>query len=184
MKNNKISLETYSWSSQDIEDPFELLDTFFEYANLDYYKETLDQALLYTNKLEIYKIENPGQSFVFYTSLRSFVRCCSLLQFKDKNWKIKKPSKYLSCLCQGSLTFEEFQNPFIVFKKAFAEITLEKYEFFLCEIVHLSLSPYAEEFEYDLITPYVHLTKMLDASRLIHERGVKKLKDIKSGSAE
>lgn len=59
MKNNKISLETHFWSSQDIEDPFGLLDTFFEYANLDYYKEALDQALLYTNKLEIYKIENP-----------------------------------------------------------------------------------------------------------------------------
>ena len=75
-----------------------------------------------------------------------------------------------------SLTKEEYDNPFIVFQKAFEEKTLKEFEFFLCLIVELSLSPYAEDPETDLTTPYIHLIKMLDAVELIRERGVEKIK--------
>jgi hypothetical protein len=87
----------------------------------------------------------------------------------------KAPEKW-SILGQASLTSEEYQNPFLVFQKAFDEKTPNEFDFFLCEITHLSLSPFAEEFEYDFITPYIHLIKMLDASKVMNERGVKKLK--------
>jgi hypothetical protein len=38
------------------------------------------------------------------------------------------------------------------------------------------LSPHEEEFDYDLMTPYVYLIKMLDAGELMRERGVEKIK--------
>jgi hypothetical protein len=72
MKKNKISLETSFWSGQEVEKPFEFLEVFFEYANLDYYKEMLNQFLLHTNKLEAYEVGYLGQTFIFYTVLRSF----------------------------------------------------------------------------------------------------------------
>lgn len=76
----------------------------------------------------------------------------------------------------ASLTKEEYANPFVVFQKAFAEKTPGEFEFFLCEIVHLSLSPYTEEYDFDLMTPYLHVIKMLDASQLLRERVVEKVR--------
>jgi hypothetical protein len=74
------------------------------------------------------------------------------------------------------LTKEEYANPFTVFQIAFAEKSLDEFEFFLCEIIHISLSPNVVEFDYDLITPYIHLIKMLDASQLLRESGLEKIK--------
>ncbi|WP_257621436.1 hypothetical protein [Chryseobacterium sp. NKUCC03_KSP] len=72
---------------------------------------------------------------------------------------------------------EEYEDPFLVFQKAFECKTLEEYEFFLNEIVHVSLSPYKEQFDYDLITPHIYLVKMLDAAQVMSERGLKKIKN-------
>lgn len=182
MRKNKISLETSFWSGQEVENPFEFLEVFFEYANLDYYKETLNQFLLHTKKPELYKISYPGQTFILYTTFRSFLKTCFSLNCKSKKWEVRKAPKKWSILKQASLNSEEYQNPFLVFEKAFTEQTIEEYEFFLCEITHLSLSPYTEEFDYDLITPFIYLTKMLDASQIIRERGIKKIKDKKTTS--
>jgi len=48
--------------------------------------------------------------------------------------------------------------------------TLTDYEFFLCEIAHLSQSPYTEQGDTDLMTPYIHFIKMLDAAQLLREQ--------------
>lgn len=65
----------------------------------------------------------------------------------------------------------------MVFQNAFAENSLEDFEFFLCEITHLSLSPAAVEYDHDLMTPYIHVIKMLDAGLLMRKRGVEKIKN-------
>lgn len=184
MKKNNISLESKFWAAYEAKNSFELIDTFFNYAKLESYKETLNQFLTHTNKTTVYQTGYPGQIFIMYTAFRSFLKACFSLKSKSKKWKVRKAQEKWSILEQASLTSEEYQNPFLVFQKAFAEKTLEEYEFFLCEIVHLSLSPFAEEFDYDLITPFIHLTKMLDASQIIRERGIKKIKDKKSTSTD
>jgi len=78
----------------------------------------------------------------------------------------------------ASLTEQEYENPFTVFQKAFEQNTINEFEFFLFEISHLSLSLFTEEFDYDLITPYIYLVKMLDASQLMRDRGIEKIKKV------
>lgn len=180
MKKNKICFETRFWYAYEIENPFEVIDAFFDYAALDHYKQRLAEAVLYINKQEVYKKGYPGQVFVFYTTLRSFLKACFCLQYKRKKWKVKQSSDCKSILHQGSLTKEEYANPFTVFQIAFAEKSLDEFEFFLCEIIHISLSPNVVEFDYDLITPYIHLIKMLDASQLLRESGLEKIKKSKN----
>ncbi|SEM65052.1 hypothetical protein SAMN05421856_10573 [Chryseobacterium taichungense] len=184
MKNNKISLETHFWSGQEVENPFEFIEVFFEYGNLDYYKETLNQFLFHTEQQKLYEKGYPGQIFILYTAFRSFLKACFKLRSKSEKWKVRKALEKRSILEQASLTSEEYQNPFVVFQNAFIDTAFEEYEFFLCEITHLSLSPFGEEFDYDLITPFIHLTKMLDAAQIIRERGIKKIKDKKSISRD
>ncbi|MFV8342032.1 hypothetical protein [Flavobacterium sp. XS2P39] len=50
MKKNKISFETNFWVAYEIANPFEVVNAFFDYAHLDYYKQTLCEAVFYINK--------------------------------------------------------------------------------------------------------------------------------------
>lgn len=170
-------METRFWAGCEIEDPFELIQAFFSYCTVDSYKNTLGQIMLYVCKAEVCKKEYPGEIFDFHTAVRSFIRGAYLLKFKAKKWKMKKAPVEWQIMSQASLSKEEYENPLLVFEKAFETKTLEEYEFFLTEIVHVSLSPYKEEFDYDLITPHIYLVKMLDAAQVMSERGVKKIKN-------
>lgn len=176
MKKNKISFETRFWAGLSEGKTFKALDAFFDFAHLDYYKQSLTEAVIYSYKKEIYKQENPSNVFVFYTVVRSFLKVCYGLQEKSKKWKVTASLRSETIFHLSSLTMEEYENPFLVFQKAFAEKTLEEFELFLCQILELSLSPNAEDPESDLTTPYIHLIKMLDAVELIRERGVEKIK--------
>ena len=174
MKKNKVSLETNFWAGFVAGNPFKAVDAFFTFARLDYYKQNLTEMVIYSYKTKVYKEDNPSDVFVFYTAIFSFLKVCYCLQEKSKKWKVKKSLRSETVFYFTSLTKEEYDNPFIVFQKAFEEKTLKEFEFFLCLIVELSLSPYAEDPETDLTTPYIHLIKMLDAVELIRERGVEK----------
>jgi len=177
MKKTKISMETYFWATYEIEDPFELINAFFNYCTVDSYKNTLSEIMLYVYRTEVCTKDRPGDVFDFHTAVRSFIRGAYLLTFKAKKWKVKEAPEEWHIISQASLNKEEYENPFLVFEKAFERKTLEEYEFFLSEIVHVSLSPYKEEFDYDLTTPHIYLVKMLDAAQIMSERGVKKIKD-------
>ncbi|OXA93482.1 hypothetical protein [Flavobacterium hercynium] len=176
MKKNKISFETTFWAHHELENPFEVIDAFLGSENLAYYKQTLSEIVFYRSKDEIYNKECPGDVFFNYTAIRSFLRACSSLSYKSKKWKVREVSaEKKSILSQASLTTEEYENPFIVFENAFAEHSLADFEFFLCEIVHLSLRPTIVEFDSDLLTPYIHVIKMLDASQLLLESEVERV---------
>ena len=176
MKKNKISFESSFWVGFGAENPFKAIDAFFAFAQLDYYKQHLTQAVLYSYKREVYEQDNPSNVFVFYTAVNSFLKVCYRLKQKSKKWKVKAPLRSETLFHLSSLAKEEYENPFIVFQKAFEEKTLEAFELFLCQILELSLSPYAGDPYADLTTPYIHLMKMLDAVELIRERGLAKIR--------
>ncbi|MFD2939713.1 hypothetical protein [Flavobacterium notoginsengisoli] len=178
MKKNIKSFETKFWAGYEIKNPFEVMDAFFDFAHLDSYKEVLSETFLYIHKTEVCRIRYPGQVLVFRSAFSSFVKACFLLQYKNRKWKVKESCACKSKLDMASLTEQEYENPFTVFQKAFEQNTIDKFEFFLFEISHLSLSPFTEEFDYDLITPYIYLVKMLDASQLMRDRGIEKIKKV------
>ncbi|RUT67853.1 hypothetical protein D0817_24250 [Flavobacterium cupreum] len=174
MKKNKTAFDTRFWAGFTAENPFKVLDAFFDFADLDDYKQQLNEALRYSGSSKVYEQDNPASVFVFYTVVSSFLKACYCLREKSKKWKVKAslPSETVSQL--SSLTKEEYENPFSVFQKAFNEKTPEEFEFFLREIVRLSLSPQAEDADTDLTIYYIHVIKMLDAAELMRERGVEK----------
>lgn len=177
MKKIKLSLETNFWAIDEIENPFQLINAFFNYCTIDSYKNTLSEIMLYVYKAEVCKKDRPGDIFDFHTAVKSFIRAGYLLTFKTKKWRVKEVPEEWQIISQASLNKEEYEDPFLVFQKAFECKTLEEYEFFLNEIVHVSLSPYKEEFDYDLTTPHIYLVKMLDAAQIMSERGIKKIKN-------
>ncbi|MFB3386064.1 hypothetical protein [Flavobacterium sp. LAR06] len=176
MKKNKISFETRFWAGFVARDPFEAFDAIFDFAHLDYYKQNLSEAVLHSFKRKVYHQDKPCNVFVFYTAIWSFLKVCYCLKEKGNKWKVKESSRCETVFHLSSLTKEEFDNPFLVLQNAFEKRTLQQFEFFLCEITELSLSPFAGDPDSDLTTPYIHLIKMLDAGELIRERGVEKIK--------
>lgn len=176
MKKNKISFDTGFWASFVTGNPFKAINAFFDFADLEYYKHTLSEAVIYCYKTKVCTQDNPSNIFVLYTALDSFLKVCYCLQYKSKKWKVKASLRSETVFHLSSLTKEEYDDPFIVFRKAFDEKTLEQFQLFLCLILELSLSPYAEDSDTDLTTPYIYLIKMLDAVSLIRERGVEKIK--------
>lgn len=176
MKKNKMSFETSFCAGFVAGNTSKAVETFFGFADLDYYKQNLSEAVMYCYKREIYKENDPSNVFVFYTAFSSFLKACYCLQQKSKKWKVKEALHAETVFHLSSLTKEEYDNPFIVFEKAFDEITPEEFELFLSQILELSLSPSAGDPDFDLTTPYIHLIKMLDATELMRKRGVEKIR--------
>lgn len=176
MKKNKISFETRFWAGFVARNPFEAFDAIFDFAHLDYYKQNLSEAVLYCHKRKVLKQDAPCNVFVFYTAICSFLKVCYCLKDKNKKWKVKESSRCETVFHLSSLTKEEYDNPFLVLQNAFEASTLQQFEFFICEITELSLSPYYVDPDSDLMTPYIHLIKMLDAGELMKERGIERIK--------
>ncbi|QLC65961.1 hypothetical protein LPB248_06615 [Flavobacterium sp. LPB0248] len=175
MKNKK-NFETKFWAGFEAGNPFEASDALFDFAHLDYYKRNLTQAVIYSNKKEICSDDKLSEIFIFYKAISSFLKIYYSLQKKSRKWKVKESARTENVFHLTSLTKQEYDNPFTVFQKAFAEQTLRQFDFFLSEIVSLSLSPYEKDSDIDLATPYIHLIKMLDAGELIRERGLERIK--------
>jgi hypothetical protein len=76
----------------------------------------------------------------------------------------------------GSLSENEYSNPVSVFRKAFKKFTIWDFDVFLAEIVYFSLGNFHNVPEKNIISPFLHLKKMLDAAPLILERRNKKNK--------
>jgi len=89
MKKNKISYDTGFWASFVAGNPFTAIDAFFNFEDLDYYKQNLTHAVTYSYKTKVYKQENPGNAFIFYTALCSFLKISYCLKKKSKKWKVK-----------------------------------------------------------------------------------------------
>ena len=179
MKKQKISFETNFWIRYEAGSARKVIDAFFENDNLVSYKQMLGEALMYTRKRAVYQREYPGTVFVFYKALHSLLKACHCLQFKSWEIHFAAASGCGSILHQASLTNEEYADPYLVFRNAFAFKTLAEFDFFLCDTVELALSHYTEDDNWDVMAFYIHLVKMLDAAQLIHERDADKVERFK-----
>ena len=173
MKKKKIDFEAEFWDSHQKHSCLTLIDAFFQMDFLSAVRERLNDVMNYSTKCEVLMKEDP-----------SFIRATYVLQFKAEKWKVKRPPKFPSRLLQGSLSDEEYNNPFLVFQKAFKEYTLQEFEYFNTEIVYFSLGSYSDELEANIVSLFIHLNKMLDSAQIIRERGLKKIKNKKPTSSE
>lgn len=174
MKKKKTDFEAEFWSGSAKHSCLTLIDAFFGMDDLPETKALLGQVMEYSVKCEILMKNYPSVIYYFYLCMRSFLRAAYVLQFKAKKWKLNDPPEHPSKLLQGSLTDEEYCNPFLVFQKSFAAFTLAEYELFLTEIIYHSLGAHNDKPEVTIIKPYLHVTKMLDAAQIIRERGIAK----------
>ena len=105
----------------------------------------------------------------FHQSLCIFIREGYMISKKTKKWQVNAAPDFSSPMMKGALSDKEYENPLLVFKRAFKEYSIKEFEYFISGIVYFSQQIYRYGPESNLVKPYIHLIKMLDAAYLIKE---------------
>lgn len=148
----------------------QLTETFFHFNELDVSKERLSNIMNYAVKRNSWIHEDPAVIFQFHQSMRSLIRAGYLMMLKDRKWTVDTQPEKISPWVLGLLSEKEYRNPLLVFKKAFRAYTLKEFDYFLSGIVYFSMGVYENLPERNIVMPYIHMVKMLDAAHLILQR--------------
>lgn len=185
MKKNSIDFESRFWSGRSTPSPVSVLELFFEFHDLATAKERLNLMMQYAVQGETRIPEDPSVVFHFHQSLRSLIRAGWCLRKKSGKWIGEAVPDTGNPLVYGSLSEEEYRDPVLVFRKAFKKYRTEELEDFLSDIVYFSLGTFNHVPERNIVGPYLHLIKMLDAAWLIVERkNRKKFREFQSQEAD
>ncbi|WP_292011081.1 hypothetical protein [Chryseobacterium sp.] len=149
------------------------METYFLLNDITASKELLNNIMHYAVDRNSWIKEYPSVLLHFHQAMRSFIRAGYLLALEKKKWTANTRLEEVSPLAFGLLSEKEYQNPLLVFKKAFREYSVREFDYFISGMVYLSLGMYDHLPERNMISPYIHLTKMLDAAYLIMERNGK-----------
>ncbi|AZA78009.1 hypothetical protein EG347_11005 [Chryseobacterium sp. G0186] len=148
----------------------QLMETFFQLNDLAASKELFNTIMNYAIKRNSWIKEDPSVVLHFHQAMRSFIRAGYFIMLKKKKKTVNTQLEEISPLVLGLLSEKEYQNPQLVFKKAFREYSIKEFDYFISGMVYFSLGIYDHLPERNMISPYIHLTKMLDAAYLILER--------------
>ncbi|PRB06027.1 hypothetical protein CQ046_02285 [Chryseobacterium sp. MYb7] len=175
MKKSRTNFETRFWAVDKKRSGLQLIETFFQFNDLTASKEMLNNIMNYAIKRNSWIDEDPSVIYQFHQAVRSFVRAGYLIHLKEKkriaHAHLENPSPWVL----GLLSEKEYQNPLLVFKKAFKEYSVKEFDYFMSGIVYFSMVMYDNLPERNIVNPYIHLTKMLDAAHLILERRGKRV---------
>ncbi|UHO40620.1 hypothetical protein H5J24_12050 [Chryseobacterium capnotolerans] len=174
MKNKRIDFEARFWSGSRKHSGIKLIESFFHFNDLVTAKQMLNKIMIYAGKKKTTINEDSSVIFHFHQALRSFVRACYAIRLKETTWEMNSSTENRSPLMQASLSDEEYLNPTLVFRKAFAEYSIKDFDYYIAIAVYFSMGIFKNAEESSLISPYIHLTKMLDATHLILERRIQK----------
>lgn len=175
MRKIKILLDASPWAGSRINEPYDLLGAFFDFAHLDQSKEILNEMIFYSSLPKSISEMHDSTAITMYTAFHSLLRTAYVLN-QTPYTLIEQPIEDVKHLNLGSLNKEEFINPFIVFQNAFDRHSLEDFDVALYEMLYFSMSVHFDSPDSDLLSPYIHITKILDASWLVYQRGIKKNK--------
>ncbi|MFP7655384.1 hypothetical protein [Chryseobacterium proteolyticum] len=148
----------------------QLMETFFQFNELDVSKERLSNLMNYAVKRNSWIHEDPAVIFEFYHSMRSLIRAGYLIMLKERKWTVDTRPEKISPWVLGLLSEKEYRNPLLVFKTAFREYSPKEFDYFMSGIVYFSMGVYDNLPERNIVMPYIHTVKMLDAAHLILER--------------
>lgn len=174
MKKNGTDLQSRLGKGRKKHCGLQLMETYFQLNDLATSKERLNSIMNYAVKRYSRIKEDPSAILHFQQAMRSFIRAGYLIALQEKKRTATTQLEDVSPLVLGLLSEKEFQNPLLVFRKAFKEYSIKEFDYFISGMVYLSLGIYDHLPERNIISPYIHLTKMLDAAHIILERKGKK----------
>jgi hypothetical protein len=188
MKAAKDYLQTSLWYKEKITDPYQVIADFFCSAGLSAYRKCIKDVLKAACGKHIWRKYNPGDLLYEFKMIESIVNAAYLINKENKTSPliIKKESSFNPNLFCGwhvdstqwdyfprVLSFKEYANPYLTFKRFFKYLTLPKWKQELQDLLEYALveTSLAEAgMEKDMLSLYLHLTKLIEAAHLIDVR--------------
>ncbi|PIF47481.1 hypothetical protein CLU96_4539 [Chryseobacterium sp. 52] len=173
MKKTRTNLQSRLEKGRKKHCGIQLMETHFQLNDLATSKELLNDIISYAVKRNSWIKEHPAVILHFQQAMRSFISAGYYITLQEKKTITAPKLEDVSPLVLGLLSEKEYRNPLLVFKKAFREYSIQEFDYFISGMVYFSLGAYDSLPERNIVSPYIHLTKMLDAAHLILERRAK-----------
>jgi hypothetical protein len=188
MKSAKNYLQTSLWYKEKITDPYQVIAEFFCSAGLTVYRKCIKDSLKAASGNHIWRKYNPGDLLYEFKMLESVINAAYLINKENKKSpiKIEKEGSFNPNLFCGwhvdstqwdyfprVLSFKEYVNPYLTFKRFFKYLSLPKWKQELQDLLEYALveTSLAEAgIEKDMLSLYLHLTKLIEAAHLIDVR--------------
>lgn len=172
MKKNRTDFQSRLGKERKKHYELQQMETFFQLNDLAASKELLNTIMSYALKRNSWIKEDPSVIYHFHQAMRSFIRAGYFIILKEKKLAVNAQLEDVSMVALGLLSEKEYHNPLLVFKKAFKEYSIKEFDYFISGMIYFSMGIYDKLPERNMINPYIHLIKMLDAAYLIIERKI------------
>lgn len=173
MKATEIPLESHLWTRESILCPYRIIKEMFSIYHLEDYKNSLNEYSYYVLEIKKRYVGTAGDMVYRFFILHSVFRACynifkNPMEFEKRNLTVKKTNDFDEFYL-GSLTLEEYLNPYMTFENIFTMVTVEELDFLSADYLQDALK--ANQFFYvEYKIPPIYLYKLLDACWLIYKR--------------
>ncbi|GAQ13471.1 hypothetical protein MODO_1126 [Myroides odoratimimus] len=173
MNANQIPLESHLWTREGILCPYRIIKEMFSVYRLEDYKNSLNEYSYYVLEIKKRYEGTAGDMVYRFFILHSVFRACHTIfknpkEFEKRNLTIKKTDN-IDDFYLGSLTLEEYLNPYMTFMNIFTMVTVEDLDYLSADYVQDALKE-KQIFEVHYQIPPIYLYKLLDACWLIYKR--------------
>jgi len=190
MKRHDDYLASSIWYREVINSPYQVIAEFFDAADIVSHRKSIEDALNAACSDDIWSKTNPGDLLFHFKLIESIINAAYLIN----KGKMKSPlsigkenafNPNLYCGWHAGLTawdffprmlsFEEYRNPYLVFRRFFKYLPLPEWKRELDDIVEFALVKTSLSeigIDIDTLRIYFHLTKLIEAAHLMDVRKV------------
>ncbi|WP_426476007.1 hypothetical protein ACP3T3_11440 [Chryseobacterium sp. CBSDS_008] len=138
MKKTKTDFQSRLGKGRKKHCGLQLLETYFQFNDLTASKKQLNNIMNYALKRNSRIQEDPSVILHFYQAMRTFIRAGYFIAMKEKKEIVNIPLEEVSPLVLGLLSEKEYQNPLLVFKKAFKEYSMQEFDYFISGMAYFT----------------------------------------------
>jgi hypothetical protein len=196
MKSANDYLQTSLWYKEKISDPYQVIAEFFCSGHLSSHRKCIKQALKAAAGKFIWRKFNPGDLLYDFKMIESVINAAYLINKENKTspLTINKEGSFNPNLFCGwhrhstqwdyfprVLSFKEFANPYLAFKRFFKYLSLQKWKVELQDLLEYALvetSLSEAGIEKDMLSLYFYLSKLIEAAHLIDVREINHIRGI------
>lgn len=190
MKQEHEYLETSVWYRDEISDPYQVIAEFFSQADVVSHRKIIRDTIRAACSDRICNKKNPGGVLFDFKILESIINAAYLLskEKRESPLSISRDSLFDPNLYCGwhaglnewdffprMLSLKEYINPYLVFERFFKYLTLGEWKRELEDLVEYALartSLWEAGIDLDVLSIYLHLTKLVEAAHLIDVREI------------
>ena len=183
-------LETSLWYREEIADPYQTIAELFAAADIAFYRKTIKGVVQAACSCRIWRKDNPGDLLYEFKLFESVINAAYLINKEKKTSPLTishkdmfNPNLYVGWHSNNTeweyfprlLSFKEFSNPYLVFKRFFKHLKIYQWKqelSYLLDYALVKTSLFEAGVEIDTFSIYFHLTKLVEAAHLIDVREI------------